>query len=866
MADFLGNLLVRIGLDTSAFNKGVDQSQTRLTRFSRSATQAGQTVTRSVTLPLGLLAAAAVKATSDLEESANAVNVVFGDAAQTIFDFGETASESVGLSESAFNELVTVTGALLKQSGQDIDTVADSTINLTQRAADLASVFNTDVSDALTALNAGLRGETEPARRFAINISDAAVVAEALASGLVDTADQITENIKVQARYNIILGDSEDVAGDFANTSDSLANRTRILRAEVTDLAAELGQTLVPIVQNLLDVADRAVTSFGELDENTRQTIVTLGIIAAAIGPALRVIGGLTRGIGLARTAVQGLGRAISFLAANPIVALVAGLGAAATALVVLRRRAREAANATATVGRRTNDAAFELMELFNDFISGRGTIESYGNALDRVTDRYDVNRIEVLNLLEAQNSLTEEYLRALNVTDDEILAIQAESDELRELQERIRQTAQEQQDANQGLTDAQKLYIAVREELIQQNATIRETARAYEQIGEEYDTVAERSNALQGAIDTLIEQGFRAEGGAIQALITEFGNFEEESVSLIQIVEDQIQAVNRAEEVYRDLNIQYDAATERSAIVQDAINQLIEEGHSLQSQAVQELIDQYGQYITNTDNATLSLEEQLDVIERTSEAYRDANIEYDIAARRADAVQGAIDNLIEQGYDPQSEAIQQVIADYGEYIDVANAARQETNEFIGIIQNNLTNTLETLGRTLVDESDSWEAFEDAAKSAIAAVIRGLGQQAVVQAAAAFVPGLTFNPIAGAGYTAAAALAFTTAGIVEALQDGGVVQPNRGNRLFQMAEAGVPELALPLSSPAIDPFADAIARRINTQQTINNNQSVQVNSLFALGNQSEIRQAAQTLFPALEAEAQRRGITLGGRG
>jgi hypothetical protein len=39
----------------------------------------------------------------------------------------------------------------------NLDKVADSTIDLTKRAADLASVFNTDVDVAMSAINQALR-------------------------------------------------------------------------------------------------------------------------------------------------------------------------------------------------------------------------------------------------------------------------------------------------------------------------------------------------------------------------------------------------------------------------------------------------------------------------------------------------------------------------------------------------------------------------------------------------------------------------------------------------------------------------------------------------------------------------------------
>ena len=103
-----------------------------------------------------------VTASSDVNESINAVNVVFQDGARSILDFSRISSRQVGLAAADFNQLSAQTGALFTNFGLANRAAADETINLTRRAADLASVFNTDVNDALLALQAGIRGETEP--------------------------------------------------------------------------------------------------------------------------------------------------------------------------------------------------------------------------------------------------------------------------------------------------------------------------------------------------------------------------------------------------------------------------------------------------------------------------------------------------------------------------------------------------------------------------------------------------------------------------------------------------------------------------------------------------------------------------------
>jgi hypothetical protein len=69
-----------------------------------------------------------------------------------------------------------------------------------------------------------------------------------LETGLIKTKSELTESIKVQARYGLLMRETNKVAGDFANTSDGLANQQRILTAQWEDMSASLGAVLIPVV------------------------------------------------------------------------------------------------------------------------------------------------------------------------------------------------------------------------------------------------------------------------------------------------------------------------------------------------------------------------------------------------------------------------------------------------------------------------------------------------------------------------------------------------------------------------------------------------------------------------------------------
>jgi hypothetical protein len=85
-------------------------------------------------------------------------------------------------------------------------------------------------------------------------LSEAAVQSKAVELGLGGANRELTEAEKVQARYAIILEQTNKQQGDFARTSDSLANQQRIMSAQWADLQATLGQLVLPAVTSVVGV------------------------------------------------------------------------------------------------------------------------------------------------------------------------------------------------------------------------------------------------------------------------------------------------------------------------------------------------------------------------------------------------------------------------------------------------------------------------------------------------------------------------------------------------------------------------------------------------------------------------------------
>ena len=315
----LAKLLVKVGIDAGdvdsgaqAVTRSVDGLASRLDHVGSRMQGFGAKASVGVTLPLLGLGAAAISAASDLNESVNAIRVVFGPAAAKIEEFGQTSARTVGLSTRAFNELVTPVGAALLNVGFSQDEAADSSIRLAQRAADMASVFNTDVSTALEAIQAGLRGESDPLERFGVGLSEAAVNAKAMELGLAGSTGEIDAQDKAQARLALIMEQTERISGDFANTSGEVANQERIAKAEAENMAASFGQKLIPVKMRLIEIASGLLDRFMSLSPQMQNLILMGAGLAAALGPVVFMVGSVVRTISTTITIAGQLGRAIA--------------------------------------------------------------------------------------------------------------------------------------------------------------------------------------------------------------------------------------------------------------------------------------------------------------------------------------------------------------------------------------------------------------------------------------------------------------------------------------------------------------------------------------------------------------------------
>lgn len=223
----------------------------------------------------------AAQSAGNLEQAVGGTESVFKESAEIIDKWAAGSAKNMGLSERAFREATTRLGGSLKGLGYDQEEAAEQSVRLTQLAADLAATYGGTTADAVDALAAAFRGEADPAERFNLFLNQSRVNAKAVAMGLAETTSNVSANAKAQATLALILEQSADAQGQFARESDTLIGRQQILSAQWEELQANLGQGVMPVLQQVVGALSELSGWFNELDPEVQSSIGKFATFAA---------------------------------------------------------------------------------------------------------------------------------------------------------------------------------------------------------------------------------------------------------------------------------------------------------------------------------------------------------------------------------------------------------------------------------------------------------------------------------------------------------------------------------------------------------------------------------------------------------
>ena len=279
-------------------SESMDKAGEKMKAVGSKMSSVGKTLSAAVTLPIVGIGTAATKMAMDAVESENLFEVAMGNMAGEARKWSEETSKALGLNAYNVRKNVSTYNSMLTSMGLTSNESLKMSQGLTQLSYDMASFYNLQPEEAFEKLKAGISGEAEPLKALGILVNDATIKNYAYVNGIAKQGEALTEAQKVQARYGVILEGTKNAQGDLERTMDSPTNKIRVMKEQVQQLAIQFGQILIPILEKVISVIKPLLDKFLGLSKEQQQMIVTIGLIAAAVGPLILIVGKIITVIG----------------------------------------------------------------------------------------------------------------------------------------------------------------------------------------------------------------------------------------------------------------------------------------------------------------------------------------------------------------------------------------------------------------------------------------------------------------------------------------------------------------------------------------------------------------------------------------
>lgn len=202
---------------------------------------------------------------SNLSEVQNVVDVTFPNLNKQVNSFAKNSIKQFGLSESVSKRMVGTYGAMARAFKFSEQEAYKMSTTLTGLAGDVASFYNIDPTEAYTKLKSVFSGETETLKDLGIVMTQNALDQYALEKGYNKTTSAMSEQEKVALRMAFVTEQLSTARGDFARTSDSWANKVRVLSLNFETLKATIGQGLINIFSPLVSILNEIIIKLTQL-------------------------------------------------------------------------------------------------------------------------------------------------------------------------------------------------------------------------------------------------------------------------------------------------------------------------------------------------------------------------------------------------------------------------------------------------------------------------------------------------------------------------------------------------------------------------------------------------------------------------
>lgn len=491
MSSPIGDMVVRIVGDNASFDKSIDNSSAKFQKFGDLAMTIGKNMTVGLTLPIVGAGVAALKSAGQMQlyqasfetmlgsadKAATMISKMQEMAAATPFELGDLAESGkmllqYGIAADKIMPMIKTLGDVSQGSSAKLQT-------LSLAFGQMSSTGKLMGQDLLQMINAGFNPLFEISQRTGESMGS---LKDKMSKGLI-TVDMVTESFKRAT------SEGGKFYGGMEKASKTLPGLMSTLKDDVATMGRSFVEDLMPMVMEAVKGLSSFAQAMTNLDAPTKAFIVTmLGFIAAA-GPLAIAIGTISK--------------ALIFLAANPIVAVIAGIGLLVAALVSLKNASD--ARYLEDVGKRFEDLSKKtgvLPKQIDDITEAinrqsGNTLADMVYQLERMSLQFGVSKEAIIAIALANENVTGAYR-------NQWLELKRQSDEMKAMD--IARNGM----AHKAEIDAEKNRAATEEQVKIEKARLKILTDARNVLGLEYQKSIQETNRL-------LEAGLISEADAHQ-------------------------------------------------------------------------------------------------------------------------------------------------------------------------------------------------------------------------------------------------------------------------------------------------------------------------------------------------------------
>ena len=228
--------------------KSIDNIAAKLQKLGKSI------LSIAVISKIGTLISGAISEMNNYIEANNLFSVSMGSFYEEAYDWANKVNDKLGIDPAEFMKAEGIFMAMARGLGITNEQAYKLSKGMTELSYDLSSFMNIPIEEALTKMKSALAGEIEPLRAVGISVTQATLQEKALALGITENVNAMTDAEKSLLRYKVILDSMKNMGavGDLAKTIESPANALRILQMQLTQLARAIGSLFIPILTQVL--------------------------------------------------------------------------------------------------------------------------------------------------------------------------------------------------------------------------------------------------------------------------------------------------------------------------------------------------------------------------------------------------------------------------------------------------------------------------------------------------------------------------------------------------------------------------------------------------------------------------------------